>query len=123
MTFGELLAAVSNSSEQKPLSTTEAAKEEIRIGLLGEELRLAKDNRTLRKTIALCVGVALAIEIIFLFLLVLAQGLGYFPFSKCPFVLEKWTFSIFTSAVLLQTFGLAHLIVRNLFPNHKKTQP
>jgi hypothetical protein len=115
--WSKLLASVQAVATEQPLSTTEQAKENIRIDLMAEELALARDNRQLRKTIASLVGLGLAIEIAILFFFVLAQGLGRIPFMQAQFGLEKWTFGVFTSAVLLQTFGLATLIVRNLFPH------
>ena len=113
----DLISAVRLSASQQPLTTTEAAKEDIRIGLLSEELQLTVDNRKLRKKIALWVGIGLAIEVILLFGLVIAQGFGGVPMIHRKFSLEQWTFSVFTSAVLLQTFGLARLVVKNLFPD------
>lgn len=112
----DLISAVRLSASQQPLTTTEAAKEDIRIELLREELQLAVDNRRLRKRIAISVGVGLAVEILLLFGLVICQGFGRIPRTSSYFYLEHWTFSIFTSSVLLQTFGLARLVVKNLFP-------
>jgi len=120
MTVGDflrLLAAAKPAAEPQPVDTTQKAQEVLEFELRTETLRLAQDNRGLRKKIALSVGIGLGIEILVLFFLVLSQGLGHIPFSRCAhFELERWTFSIFTSAVLLQTFALANLIVRNLFP-------
>jgi hypothetical protein len=119
----ELLADIEGSAPKKPLSTTIEIREQIqlnleviRVGIEREKLNLAKDNRGLRKTIAKCVGAALAFEILMLFVLVVSQGLGHVPWWHSSFKLEQWTFNVFTSAVLLQTFGLATLIVKNIFP-------
>jgi hypothetical protein len=100
----------------QPLDTTQKAQDALDLELRTEALRLTQDNRNLRKKIALSVGIALAVEIVVLFALVLFQGIGRIPLTNFSFALERWTFSIFTSAVLLQTFALANLIVRNLFP-------
>jgi len=104
-------------------STTDKARDKIALELLAEDLALARDNRALRKKIALWVGSGLAAEIVLLFVLVVAQGLGAIPFYDRGFELERWTFSIFTTAVLLQTFGLARLVVRNLFPDGERREP
>lgn len=111
-----LASLIEGASGKTPISTTEKSEAKIKLDLLSEELELATDNRKLRRNIAKCVGIALGIEILVLFLLVIAQGLQHFPFCTDVFQLEKWTFSVFTSAVLLQTFGLATVIVKNLFP-------
>jgi len=117
LNLADIIASVAKSAGKQPLATTQEAEENIRIKLKAEELSLAQDNRKLRKLIAALVGVGLAVEIVLLFYLVTAQGLHRLPFKNSAFGLEQWTFSVFTSAVLLQTFGLATLIVRNLFPN------
>lgn len=55
----------------------------------------------------------LSIEIGALFLIILLIGL------KC-IELEEWTINIFASAVLLQSFGLVKVIVKNLFEKQVK---
>lgn len=119
MTVGEFIAlwAAKPAEAPKPLDTTQQARDHLAFKVEEEKLILTQDNRKLRKTIAACVGIGLAIEIIILFVFVLFQGIDHVLWTRSQFKLEKWTFSIFTSAVLLQTFGLANLIVRNLFPN------
>jgi hypothetical protein len=101
------------------LSTTEDALQEIKLGIEAERLALAQDNRNLRKKIAICVGVGLGIEVLLLFYMVLSQGLGHAALTTAEFSLEGWTFNVFTTAVLLQTFGLARLVVKNLFPDNE----
>jgi len=55
----------------------------------------------------------LSIEIGALFLIILFIGLKYIK-------LEEWTINIFASAVLLQSFGLVKVIVKNLFEKQAK---
>ena len=56
----------------------------------------------------------LSIEIGALFLIILLIGLNCIE-------LEEWTINIFASAVLLQSFGLVKVIVKNLFEKQVKT--
>jgi hypothetical protein len=116
--------ARAKQSVVKPLSTTEPARERIALSMQIEDLWLKRDNRELRKKIAKWVGAGLGIEIFLLFTLVIAQGVGRFPvvwinaphWRALKFSLDQSTFSLFTSSVLLQTFGLALVIVQSLFP-------
>jgi hypothetical protein len=55
----------------------------------------------------------LSIEIGALFIIIIFIGLKWIH-------LEEWTINIFASAVLLQSFGLVKVIVKNLF--EKKTE-
>ena len=55
----------------------------------------------------------LSIEIGALFLIILLIGLERIK-------LEEWTINIFASAVLLQSFGLVKVIVKNLFEKQVK---
>ena len=55
----------------------------------------------------------LSIEIGALFLIILLIGLNCIE-------LEEWTINIFASAVLLQSFGLVKVIVKNLFEKQVK---
>jgi hypothetical protein len=48
-----------------------------------------------------------------LFLIILLIGLEWIK-------LEEWTINIFASAVLLQSFGLVKVIVKNLFEKQVK---
>jgi hypothetical protein len=104
--------------------TAKEVGENLRDMMTREDLAFSKDNRELRKSIAIALGVSLAIEVFLLFGLVLAQGVGRIPvvwinspyIRAVPFELQEWTFCVFTSAVLLQTFGLSTLVVGNLFP-------
>lgn len=109
------IKAAIRSSPSIELSTTRAAADAFQSELQQIELASAEDNRRLRKQIALCVGIALALEILLLFVLVFFQGVGL-KIRGSAFNLNEWAFSIFCSAVLLQTFGLAKLVVSNLFP-------
>ena len=116
----EVVAAIKQETPP-PLATTALLFEHIDVHLRWSEYRLKEDNRQLRKRIAFWVGLGLAFEILVLVLFVAAQGVGEITFGEhvIKFHLQEWTFSVFTSAVLLQTFGLATIIVNNLFPENK----
>lgn len=125
----ELIAKIKAAETSRPVDTTGDAATRMRQELHWEDLALRKDNRGLRKQIAIWVGIGLAAEILFLFWLVASQGMGValgthgiYALGR-RFVLEQWTFNVFTTSVLVQTFALATLIVRNLFPeNHGNDQ-
>ena len=92
----------------------------MEIELLSEQLTLLRENRRLRRMCAGLIGIGLFLEINALFYIVVGQGMYSLPFFGGYFHLEQWTFDVFTSAVLLQTFGLARLVVKNLFPDASK---
>lgn len=103
----------------EPLDTDRT--DETEADLLREKYLLAKDNRTLRKIIAWALLFALGVEIVFLALLITAQGFHHWPFGdRCDrFQLDESTIKVFTTAVIAQTFGLAYIVVRSLFENSK----
>lgn len=58
----------------------------------------------------------LGLEVVAMFLIVISQGIQSVVFIGVPFNLEEWVLGIFSSGVLLQTFGLAKIITEHLFP-------
>jgi len=64
-------------------------------------------------------------EVGLMFLIVMFQGLGRIPIggwgfeTGWPFKLDKWVLGAFEAGVLLQTFGLARIIAKHLFPIEK----
>ena len=112
----ELLVKKVRSSPTLPLALKDLARTELTEALQWVEVWRAEDNRGLRKKIALWVGLGLAAEIFILFTLVVAQATGLWLWPRLAFHLDEWAFSVFSTAVLLQTFVLAKLVVSNLFP-------
>lgn len=79
--------------------------------LAAEDVEDRKQNRGLRKTIAIRLIWMLSAELMFLGLMIIFQG-----FTIWGFHLQEWVFSIFTTSVLAQTFLLVRVVVKNLFP-------
>jgi len=80
-----------------------------------QEHRSRTFNQThrLRYYVSAFVGVLLIVELVALFLIVIAQGLEILK-------LNEWAFTTLTNGVLLQTFFSFRTIVTHLFPDGAK---
>jgi hypothetical protein len=88
------------------------AEEQRKVDNHKEELESKKNLRDLKKKYATWLFGLLAVEILLIFGIVIAQGF------KC-IEIEQWLLALIFETVIAQSFGLVLLVTKHLFPVEK----
>lgn len=84
------------------------------------EVKQARQKHRQKGWLFSIVMLLMATEVALMFYVVISQGIGRLLWKDIPFKLDEWVLGAFEAGVLLQTFGLAKIIAKHLFPLDKK---